>query len=202
MDIKTETFGTLTQASFDKACKYLKAVGNRLSVEFDAAITFAVAAVFATGDATHINKVLPLLKLAKLEPMFRRTVVGFEIVPFHYDKAECQYVGKINKGRCAALKIVGTNGVPQWEGLLQAALDGEKPENKASKAFNLEGRADSFIKAARKEGCAEKDISKAIAAAKRKYPVDSTMLTPDDQVRVKENAKRHTAEVKKAAIAA
>jgi hypothetical protein len=198
MDIKTETFGTLTQASFDKACKYLKAVGNRIAVEFDAAITFAVAAVFATGDATHINKVLPLLKLAKLEPMYRRVVVGFEIIPFPYDKVECQHVGKINKGRCAALKIVDANGVPQWEGLLRAALDGEKPENKTAKAFNLEGRADSFIKAARKEGCAEKDINKAIAAAKRKFPVDSTMLTPDDQVRVKENKARHDGEVKKA----
>lgn len=203
MDIKTETFGTLTQAAFDKSCNYLKSVGTRIAVEFDAVVTFAVAAVFSTGDATHINKVLPILQLAKLEPMFRRTVVAFEIIPFHYDKAECQYVGKINQGRCAALKIVDNTGVPQWEGLLTAALAGEKPENKASKAFNLESRMDSLIKAARKEGATDLDITAAYRSAKRKYPVDSTMLTPDDQVRVKENKTRLAGDVaKQAAIAA
>jgi hypothetical protein len=199
MDIKTETFGTLLQATFDKSCKYLKSVGKRLAIEFDNAVTFGVAAVFATGDATHINKVLPLLTIAGLEPKFRRTVVKHEIVAFHYDTKECQYIGKINQGRQAALKIVDKSGVPQWETLLAAALRGEMPENKAKQAFNLEGRADSFIKAARKEGCEEKDINKALAAARRKYPVDSTMLTPDDQVRVKDNKKRLAAAVAKAA---
>jgi len=197
MDIKTETFGTLTQAAFDKSVRYLKSVGNRIAVEFDAAVTFGVAAVFSTGDATHINKVLPILTLAKLEPMFRRTVVAFEIIPFHYDKAECQFIGKINKGRCAALKIVDTNGVPQWEGLLQAALDGEKPENKAPKAFNLESRMDSLFKAARKDGATDAEITAAYRGAKRKHPADSTMLTPDDQVRVEENKARLDGEVKK-----
>ena len=187
MDIKTETFGTLTQVAFDKTCRYLKSVGTRLSVEFDAAVTFAVAAVFTTGDATHINKLLPLLVLAKLEPMYRRVVVAFDIIPFPYDKKECQHVGKINKGRAAALKIIGTNGIPQWEGLLAAALAGEKPENKAAKAFNLESRADAFIKAARKEGCAEKDINAALAAARRKFAVESTVASPADQVRIEEN---------------
>lgn len=198
MDINTQLFGTLTLATFDKACGYLKAAGKRIAVEFDNAITFGVAAVFATGDATHINKVLPLLKLAKLEPMFRRTVVAFEIVPFHYDKAECQYIGKINKGRCAALKIVDANGIPQWEGLLQAALEGEKPENKAPKAFNLESRMDSLFKAARKDGATNQDISKAYAAAKRKHPEDSTMTTPENQTLITENEARFNGEVKKA----
>jgi hypothetical protein len=197
MEIKTETFGTLTQAAFDKSCRYLKSVGTRIAVEFEAVVTFGVAAVFSTGDATHINKVLPLLRIAKLEAMFRRTVVAFEIVPFHYDKAECQFIGKINKGRCAALKIVDTNGVPQWEGLLKAALDGEKPENKAPKAFNLESRMDSLFKAARKEGATDAEITAAYRSAKRKHPADSTMLTAKDQVRVEENKARLDGEVKK-----
>jgi hypothetical protein len=197
MEIKTETFGTLTSQAFDKTCRYLKSVGNRLSVEFDAAVTFAVAACINTGDYTHVNKVLPLLRVAKLEAMFRRTVVAHDVIPFHYDTKECQYVGKISAGRMAALKIVDKNGVPQWETLLKAALSDEKPENKKPKAFNLESRMDSLFKAARKAGATDAEITAAYRSAKKKHPADSTMLTPDDQVRVKENKDRHDAEVKK-----
>jgi len=198
MDINTKTFGTLTQDAFDKTCRYLKSVGNRLSVEFDAAVTFAVAACIETGDYAHVNKLLPLLQVAKLEAMFRRTVVAHDVLPFHYDSKECQVVGKVSAGRMAALKIVDKNGIPQWETLLKAALSDEKPENKAPKAFNLESRMDSLFKAARKDGASDAEITAAYRSAKKKHPADSTMLTPDDQVRVKENNARHEAEVKKA----
>jgi hypothetical protein len=199
MDIKTESFGTLTQVVFDKSLKYLKSVGSRLALEFDNTIKFAVAAVFHTGDATHINKVLPVLVLAKLEPMFRRVVVAFEIIPFNYDRKECQYTGKISVGRRAALELV-VNGVPQWETLLIAALQGELPENKTTPAFNLENRSDSFFKAARKAGHTDIEINKALAASRRKHPVDSTMLTPKDQKVVKAARKtQDVAEVAKAA---
>lgn len=196
MDIKTITFGNLTQAAYDTALGYLKRAGSRIALEFETAVIFGVAAVFKTGDATHINRVLPALKLAKLEPMYRRTVVAFDIVPFHYDKGECQHVGKINVGRRAALQIVDDKGVPQWEGLLRAALDGEKPENKTPREFNLDARFDSLLKAARKAGSTDAEITAAYRAAKRKHPADSTMMSPQDQERVADNAKKHAEKVK------
>ena len=194
MDIKTETFGTLTQAAFDKSVKYLTQVGKRIAIEFDTVVTFAVAAMFNTGDVTHVNKVLPILHIAKLGPMVERVLVGFEIVPFNFDKQAFQFTGKINVGRAAALKLI-VAGVPQWEGLLKAALAGEKPENKAKQAFNLESRMDSLIKAARKNGSTSAEITAAYASAKRKHPADSTMLDPANQQLVKDNAANHAAHV-------
>jgi hypothetical protein len=199
MEIKTETFGTLTSKAFDKTCRYLKSVGNRLSVEFDNAVTFGVAAVYATGDATHI-KVLPLLQLAKLEPMFRRTVVAFDLVPFNYDAKSCQFTGKIKPGLRAAMES-HRNGVPQWETVLLAALAGEKPENKSKQAYNLENRANSFVKQAVKEGHTMTEINRALATARRANPEDSTMATPADQKLIAENSERHDAKVEVAKAA-
>lgn len=205
MDIQTKTFGKVLQAAFDKSCKYIGSVGKRLGFEFDTAVTFAVAAVFATGDTSHINRVLPLLKIAKLEAMFKRTVVAFEIIPFAYDSVLAQYPGKINVGRCAALKVE-VNGVPQWETLLRAALDGEKPENKPDRAFNLDSRMNNLIKIAREHGKTDVELAYAVREGKKAHPYvvpeDSTFLSPDDQNRVKDNKKlldKKVAQSKKAA---
>lgn len=205
MDIDTKTFGTLTQDMFDTSCKYLKSVGTRLAFEFDTAVIFAVAAVFATGDVTHINKVLPLFKLAKLEPMFNRVVVAFNIIPFNYDSAASAYDGKIRVGDRATMETE-RDGIPQWEILLRAALDGEKPENKAKRSFNLESRMNNLVKLAREEGKTDTELASAYKAAKKNHPyvvaADSNMLSAEDQQRVKDNALRLDGEVKKAAAKA
>lgn len=201
MDIQTKTFGTLLQKAFDKSCKYIGSVGKRLAFEFETAVTFAVAAVFATGDVGHVNKILPLLKIARLEAMFKRTIVAFEIIPFAYDSVLAQYPGKINVGRCAALKVE-INGVPQWETLLRAALDGEKPENKPDRAFNLDSRMANLYKIAREHGKTDTELAYAQREAKKIHPYivpeDSTFLSSDDQQRVKDNKKLLT---KKVAVA-
>ena len=158
MDITTKTFGELTQAAFNKTVGYFNRVGKTIKAHFNTGVTFGVAAVFDTGDATHINKLLPALVVAGLEPKFRRTVVAHGLVPFTYDKDSCQYTGKIQKGKRAALEMLNTDKVPQWEIVLRAALDGELPENKAPAAWKLETRLPGLLKKALEEGYTVKDI--------------------------------------------
>lgn len=180
MEINTKTFGTYTQAAFDGACAYIKRVSKRLSQEVETIIVFGIAAVYKTGDATHINKALPILKLAKLEPMYRRTVVRFEIVPFKYDATKCQHVGKIIPGTRAAMEMLNKDGIPQWEVVLRAALDGENPENKTPRAYNGEARMSSLVKKARENEVDNKTLRAWLNAAIKDHPeVD---LTPDTVV--------------------
>ena len=159
MDITTKTFGELTQAAFNKSVGYFNRVGKTIKAHFNTGVTYGVAAVFSTGDATHINKLLPALVLAGLEPKFRRTVVAHGLVPFNYDKESCQYTGKIKKGLRATLEMAdGKTGIPQWETVLLAALEGELPENKEKPAWKLETRLASVIKKAVEEGYTVQDI--------------------------------------------
>lgn len=198
MDIKTETFGTLKQATFDTACKYLKSIGKRVAIEFENAIIFGVAAVYKTGDATHINKVLPLLFLAKLEPMFYRAIVQHESVPFAYDRKKHQYVGKINVGRRAALEVL-VDGIPQWETLVRAGLDGEQAE-KSPAVFKLDVRLSGLIKKDRQQTDFHTDaeIRKMLTGLLKEFPAapvavdDSDFLSAEDQQRVEDN-KTHLA---------
>lgn len=190
MDIKTETFGTITGAMFDKAVGYIKKAGKRIALEFRNSIIYGVGAVFNTGDVTHINKVIPLLVIAKLEPMFKRVVVKHDIVPFKYNNKTCQYTGKIDGGRRAALEVL-VNGVPQWEILLDAAFNGEEAE-KAPAAFILATRLAGLIKKDRTQSKPHTDaeirvlVTEALKASPLQLP-ESTMATPDDQVRIEEN---------------
>jgi hypothetical protein len=199
MEIITKTFGKLTQDAYDKSCKYLKSIGKRVSFEFDTAVIFAVASVYETGDVAHVNNLIPILKLANLEPAFRRTVVAFDLIPFNYDAGALQYTGKIKKGDRAAMEVE-RDGVPQWEIVLRAALDGEKPENKSKPVFNLESRMANLFKAARKEGKTDAEINEAIKAARKLHPhikaVDSKTMDPANQKRVKDNKADHDERVK------
>jgi hypothetical protein len=196
MDIKTETLGTITQAAYDKSVRYLKSVGKRLALEFRNSIVYGVGAVFKTGDATHINKVLPLLVIANLEPAFKRVVVKHDIVPFKYNTKTCQYTGKIDGGRRAALQIVDDAGVPQWETLLNAALNGEEAE-KTPAAFVLATRLSGLVKKDRQQETPHSDaeIRKLINEALKEFPMvakESTMVTAEDQQRIEDN-KTHLA---------
>lgn len=179
MEINTKTFGNVTQQAFDTACAYIKRVSKRLSQEIETALVFAVAAVYKTGDATHVNKLIPILKLAKLEPMYRRTIVRFDLIPFSYDATKCQHVGKIKPGLRAAMEVE-REGIPQWEIVLKAALEGENPENKPAKAFNGQNRMTSLVKKARENGVDDKELRAWLKSAITEHPeVD---MTPDTVV--------------------
>lgn len=201
MDIKTETFGTITLAAFDKSVKYIKSIGKRLATEFRTSIVFGVGAVFKTGDVTHINKVLPFMAIAKLIPAFKRVVVKHDIIPFKYNAKTDQYGGKIDGGRRAALEVL-VEGVPQWETLLNAALNGEEAE-KAPAAFVLATRLAGLIKKDRSQETPHTDaeiralVTEALKANPMPAP-ESTMVTPDDQVRIEDNKVHLAGEVAKA----
>lgn len=195
MDIKTETLGTITQAAYDKSVKYIKSVGKRLALEFRNSIVYGVGAVFKTGDATHINKVLPFMVIANLEPAYRRVVVKHDIIPFKYNAKTCQHTGKIDGGRRAALEVL-VEGVPQWETLLNAALNGEEAE-KAPAAFVLATRLSGLVKKDRNQETPHSDaeIRKLINEALKEFPMvakESTMATAEDQQRIEDN-KTHLA---------
>lgn len=157
MEINTKTFGQLTLQAFNKSVGYFKRSATAIKRHFETGVIFGVAAVYGTGDYTHINKLLPALVLAGLEPKFYRTVVAHKVVPFKYDRDTCQYIGKIYPGLRAAMEVE-MNGVPQWEIVLRAALDGELPENKSSPAWKLETRMPGLIKKALEEGYTVKQI--------------------------------------------
>lgn len=199
MDIKTETFGTITAKAFNAALGYLGRITKKFSQEFNTALIYSVATVFQTGDATHINKVLPVLVALKAEPWFYKQVVGNQLIPFNYNRKDYQFTGKIDAARRATLEMI-VNGIPQWEIVLRAALDGATAPKKET-VFNLDTRSESFVKAARKAHTTDREVLAAVKAMLKKHPVilpDSTSLSAEDQVRVKENKARHTAEVKKA----
>ena len=201
MDIKTETLGTITQAAYNTSIRYLKAVGNRIALEFRNGIIYGVGAVFQTGDATHINKLIPLLVVAKLEPMFKRVVVKHNVVPFKYNAKECQFTGKIDGGRRAALEVL-VNGVPQWETLLNAALNGEEAVKEPA-AFKLDTRINGLVKKDRTQETPHTDaeILKLVRQALKDNPMpakESTMVTAKDQVRIKDNETHLAGEVAKA----
>ena len=159
MDIQTKSFGELTQSAFNKSIAYFNRAAKTMVMHFENGVIFGVAAVFATGDATHINKLLPALALAGLEPKFRRTVVAHKLVPFKYDADSCQYTGKIFPGTRASLEMIDIKtGIPQWETILRAALDGELPENKAPADWKLETRMAGLVKKAIDKGYTVKDI--------------------------------------------
>ena len=161
MNIKTITFGELTQSAFNTSVGYFKRVAKTMVKHFEIGVIYGVAAVFETGDYAHINKLLPALTLAGLEPKFRRTVVAHKVVPFKYDHDSCQYIGKIFPGTRASLELIDAKtGIPQWEKVLRAALDGELPENKTTPAWKLETRLASLLKKAVEEGYTAKDIRK------------------------------------------
>ena len=190
MDIKTETLGTITQAAFDTSVKYLKSVGKRLALEFRNSIVYGVGAVFQTGDVTHINKVLPLLVLCKLEPAFKRVVVKHDVIPFKYNAKTNQYGGKIDTGRRAALEVL-VNGIPQWETLLLAALNGEEAEKEPA-AFVLATRIAGLIKKDRSQETPHSDaeILTLVKEALKAAPVpakESTMVTAKDRVIIEDN---------------
>jgi len=201
MEIKTETFGVLTSKAFDASCKYLNTVSKRVAAEWRGAIIFGVAAVFKTGDVTHVNKLLPILVALGLEPMYRRVIVRNDLIPFRYNKQECLHYGTIDGGRRAALEI-RVKGIPQWEIVLNAALNGETAE-KAPAAFTLQTRLSGLIKKDRKQDKphTDKEIRAMLTELLKEFPMpvaDSTMLTAADQVRVKENKAKHNAKVKQA----
>ena len=201
MDITTKTFGDLTQAAFNKTVGYFNRVGKTISAHFDSGVTYGVAAVFSTGDATHINKLLPALVIAGLEPKFRRTVVAHGLVPFKYDKDSCQYSGTILKGKRAALEMQDVNKIPQWEIVLKAALEGELPENKDKPAWKLETRLASVLAKAVKEGYSVADIRtqftkdmRAITKAVADNAPESEVLSGDaQQAQIKSVAARKAA---------
>lgn len=165
MEITTKTLGTITAEAFGKAVGYFKKAAKTIKTHFDNGVIYAVGMVFETGDYAHVNKLLPALQLAGLEPKFRRTVVVHGIVPFKYDKEACLYTGKIQKGKRAALEMLNEDGVPQWEVVLKAALEGELPENKDAPAFKLETRLPNLIKKAYENGYNTQDIRKLVNEA-------------------------------------
>ena len=196
MDIKTETFGTLTSKAFDASCKYLKSVTKRVTAEWRETIIFGVAAVFATGDATHVNKLLPILVALGLGPMFERVIVKNDVVPFKYNGKSHQYTGKIDIGRRAALEMI-VDGVPQWETLLNAALNGELAPKEPA-AFKLNTRMSGLIKKDRQQEVSHSDgeILKMVRELLKEFPQvapESTMVTAKDQQRIVDN-KVHLAE--------
>ena len=193
MDIKTETFGTITAEAFATAGGYIKRVATRLKHEFEVVLVYGVGAVLQTGDATHINKYLPALVLAGLEAKFRKVIVNHNIIPFAYDNKVCQFTGKISVARRADLEMI-VGGVPQWETLLQAALDGAKPENN-TKAFVLEAKLATLVKGLRglEIQPTDNDAIKLFRAALRDNPrvaPDSTSIDPKNAEAIKANAKQ------------
>ena len=199
MDIKTETFGTITAKAFAVAGGYIKRVSARLKQEFEVVLVYGAGAVFATGDATHINKYLPALVLAGLEAKFRKVIVNHNIIPFAYDNKVCQFTGKINVGRRADLEMI-VNGCPQWETLLRAALDGAKPENN-TKAFVLEAKLTTLVKGLRGLTIqpSDNDVLKLLRAALK----DNPKVAPKAEVQeVKGAIDREDATIKAAERAA
>lgn len=169
MDIKTLTLGNVPATAFNKAVGYFKRSAKTIKTHFENGVIYGVAAVFATGDYAHINKLLPALELAGLEPKFRRTVVAHGVVPFKYDRETCQFVGKIQPGRRAALEMLNTDGIPQWEVVLRAALDGELPENKDTPVWKAETRLPNLIKACFEHGYDTAAIRKLVNEAIKEY---------------------------------
>lgn len=200
MDITTMTFGVVLQATFNKSVAYFNRVGKTISAHFDTGVTYGVAAVFATGDATHINKLLPALVLAGLEPKFRRTVVAHGLVPFKYDNDACMFDGKIKKGLRATLEMADAKtGIPQWEIVLRAALDGELPENKSPAAWKLETRLAGLLKKAIEQGYTVKDIR--LQFSRDMKGLVNKAETPDVQA-VKSGQASEAADIEAAKIAA
>lgn len=193
MDINTKSLGNIAAATFNKAVGYFKRSAKTITAHFENGVIYGVAAVFETGDYAHINKLLPALQLAGLEPKFRRTVVTHGVVPFKYDREACLFTGKIQKGKRAALEMVNTDGIPQWEVVLRAALDGELPENKDAPAFKLETRLPNLIKKAFENGYAVQDIRKIVNEAIKAH----TPATPVQEVKV--NLRKEAEESRKAA---
>lgn len=193
MDIQTETFGTITAKAFNTAGGYIKRVATRLRAEFEIVLVYGAGAVFATGDATHINKYLPALVLAGLEAKFRKVIVNHNIIPFAYDNNVCQFVGKINVPRRADLEMI-VNGCPQWETLLRASLDGAKPENN-TKPFVLEAKLTTLVKGLRglQVQPSDNDAIKLFRAAlkdnpKAKAAPESTSIDAKTAQVIKDNA--------------
>lgn len=198
MDIKTETFGTITAKAFDTAGGYIKRVATRLKQEFEIVLVYGVGAVFATGDATHINKFIPALVLAGLEPKFRKIVVNHNIVPFVYDNKICQYTGKINTGARAVMELI-VDGIPQWEIVLKAAIEGAKPANN-TKPFVLETKLTALVKGLRglEVQPSDADALKLFRAALKDNPAvapDSTSIDPKNADAIKDNAASHAVAV-------
>ena len=193
MDINTKSLGNIAAATFNKAVGYFKRSAKTINAHFENGVIYGVAAVFETGDYAHINKLLPALQLAGLEPKFRRTVVAHNVVPFKYDREACLFTGKIKKGTRAALEMVNTDGIPQWEVVLRAALDGELPENKDAPAFKLENRLPNLIKKAFENGYTQKEIRKIVNDAIKTH----TPVTPVQEV--KEGLRKEAQESRKAA---
>jgi hypothetical protein len=172
--MKTVLFGEITQASFDGALKYLKRIGKRLSQEVNTAITFAVGMTLKHGDATHVNKLIKALAVVNNKGYFITTVHAMGLIPFPFNRKEGEYYGKIDAGRRAALQMeVEKNGVlvPQWEIVLQAAFEGQKPENKTPPAFVLASRMNSIVKQSRsKANATDAELRAAFNAALKEYP--------------------------------
>lgn len=150
MEVITRLFGTITQEMFTASCKYLKSVSKRIKTEFETTVIYGTAMVLEHGDVTHLNKILPTLELAGLEPKFVRCVVP--VIPFKYDRDTFQFNGTINAEKRKNMQVVDKEGVPKWENIMRALLNGEKPENKTAPAWKLETRMPGFLKTALKNG--------------------------------------------------
>lgn len=199
MDIKTETFGTITAKAFATAGGYIKRAAARIKHEFEIIMVYGVGAVLKTGDATHINKYLSALVLAGLEAKFRKVVVNHNIIPFAYDNKTCQYVGKISVARRADLVML-VDGIPQWEILLAAALEGAKPENN-TKPFVLETKLATLVKGLRGLDIQpiDADVVKMLRKALTDNPKtaeESTSISANNAKAIKDNAIAHAEKVK------
>lgn len=150
MEITTKLFGSITTEMFTASCRYLKSVSNRVKAEFETAVIYGTAMVLEHGDVTHLNKILPTLELAGLEPKFVRCVVP--VIPFKYDRDTYQFAGTINAEKRRSMQAVDDDGIPKWENIVRALLNGEKPENKTAPAWKLETRMPGFLKSALKHG--------------------------------------------------
>ena len=201
MDITTKTFGELTQSAFNKSVGYFNRAAKSIKLHFNNGVIYGIATLFETGDPASLNKFMSAITIAGLEPKFRRTVVAHGVVPFKYDKNDCQFVGKIKKGNRAALEMLNTDGIPQWEVVLKAALDGDLPENKESPAWKLETRLPSILNKAVSEGYSPADIRtqfnkdmRALAKVVAENAPESDVISGDaQQAQIKSVAARKAA---------
>lgn len=83
----------------------------------------AAQRVFETGDSKQANKMAVAAEICGFGPTFRRVVVPN--IPFAYDKEAHLFIGKIQKGKRAALETLDAEGVPNWEADMRSRLDSE-----------------------------------------------------------------------------
>lgn len=189
-ELVTKTLGTITEVQFNSAIRYFKQSAPKAREHWENSIVYAVGMMFATGDCFHINKLLPALEMAGRLPLYEKTVVAHDVVPFSYDREAGLHTGKIKPGRRAVLETE-RDGVPQWEIILKAALSGQRPENKEPPKFKLETRLPNLIAKAFENGYKAEDIRKLFNTSMREaMEKASTPVTKVQEVKKGQEAEK------------